>query len=218
MILTLASSKGGPGKTLISALLLGTLANAGVRPAAVDTDPTGALSRWAKHHYEGPPFRIHHQVEETPLTDLLAELEREHPLVIVDTAGFGNRSAAMAITASDAVLVPLVPGEADVSEAVRTLAFVASIARASRRTIPARVVLNRVRSTTLSRHIASEVDRLGLPRAQCTLSELVAYAEQTYSGRLPVGERAEAEVAMLIDELTMLGFLPTPPLRESAAA
>ena len=38
-------------------------------------------------------------------------------LVLVDTAGFGSRAAAVAMTSADAVLVPCLSGEADLHEA-----------------------------------------------------------------------------------------------------
>jgi Mrp family chromosome partitioning ATPase len=46
-ILTIASSKGGPGKTTMAELIVGTLASQGINVIALDADPTGGLSRWA---------------------------------------------------------------------------------------------------------------------------------------------------------------------------
>ena len=51
-ILTIASSKGGPGKTTIAELIVGTLASEGVNVIALDADPTAGLSRWAARLYE----------------------------------------------------------------------------------------------------------------------------------------------------------------------
>jgi chromosome partitioning protein len=64
-------------------------------------------------------------------------------LVLVDTAGFGNLSANVAMTSADAVLVPALSGEADITEAEKTIRLVARLARAARRDIAARVLLNR---------------------------------------------------------------------------
>ena len=71
-------------------------------------------------------------------------------VVVVDTAGFGNRAATVAMTAADCVLIPMVPGEGDITEATRTVELVAGVASAARRDIPSRVVLNRVRSSTVA--------------------------------------------------------------------
>jgi len=63
-ILTIASSKGGPGKTTMAELIVGSLASEGVKVIALDADPTGGLSRWAASLYEGPAFTCHHEADE----------------------------------------------------------------------------------------------------------------------------------------------------------
>ena len=96
----------------------------------------------------------------TKLADLLPPLAERHVALVVDTAGFGNQAATVAAAAADLVLLAVAPGEADVIEAQRTVTFVAGLARSTRRTIPVRVIVNRVRrNTTLARHVAAETRR-----------------------------------------------------------
>ena len=174
---------------------------------ALDADPTAGLSRWAGRIYEGPAFTCHHEAEDARLAHLIHRCAQEAQVVVVDTAGFGNRAATVAMTAADGVLVPMVPGEGDVTEAARTIELVAGVASAARRDIPARVMLNRVRSsTTLSKHAATEA--ASLPKLKASLSDLVAYGEMGFSGKMPTG-KAATEVAALITELRSLGWLPT---------
>ena len=160
-IITIASSKGGPGKTTLTELLVGSLASDGVNVAALDADPTGGLSRWASRLYEGPPFTCHHEADEARLAHLIHRVAQEAEVVLVDTAGFGNRAATVAMTAADAVLIPMVPGEGDVTEAARTVELVAGVASAARRDIPSRVVLNRVRFDRLRNMPSSKMPRNG---------------------------------------------------------
>lgn len=205
-IITIASSKGGPGKTTLAQLIVGTLAGEGGAVAALDADPTGGLARWARRLYEGPAFECHHEAEDARLAHLIHRVAREAEVVVVDTAGFGNRAATVAMTAADAVLVPMVPGEGDVTEAARTLELVSGVASAARREIPARVVLNRVKpATALTKHAQAEAATL--PRLASVLSDLVAYGEMGFSGRMPTG-KAGGEVAALVAELRALGWLP----------
>ena len=206
-ILTIASSKGGPGKTTLAELIVGCLAGEGLNVAALDADPTGGLSRWAARLYEGPAFTCHHEADEARLAHLIHRVAQETDVVVVDTAGFGNRAATVAMTAADAVLIPMVPGEGDVTEAARTVELVAGVASAARREIPSRVLLNRVRSTALFRHAAAEAGPL--PKLEAGLSDLVAYGEMGFSGRMPTG-KAGAEASSLIAELRAIGFLPRP--------
>ena len=211
-IITIASSKGGPGKTTLAQLIVGTLADEGVSVAALDADPTGGLSRWASRLYEGPAFACHHEAEDARLAHLIHRVAQEVEVVVVDTAGFGNRAATVAMTAADAVLIPMVPGEADITEAARTLELVAGVSTAARRAIPARVVLNRVRSATaLSKHALAEA--ASLPKLEASLSDLVAYGEMGFSGRMPVG-KAGLELAALIAELRNLGWLPDAGVKQ----
>jgi chromosome partitioning protein len=212
-IIALASSKGGPGKTTLAQILLASLAAEGIDVAAIDADPTGALSRWAKATYEGPVFASHHETDETQLAHLVSRLGQQHAVVVVDTAGFGNQAAAVAMTAADLVLIPMLPGEADVTEAERTVQRVQGLATASRREIATRVVLNRMQETNLSRHAATEAARL--PRLQASLSSLTPYGEIGFSGHLPAKGKPAAEIAALMAELRAGGWLP-PATRTAA--
>ena len=207
-VLTIASSKGGPGKTTVAMMLAGRLAAEGVKVVAVDADPTMALSRWARNAYEGPAFAALAETDETQLAHLIDAQTRTADLVLVDTAGFGNRAAAVAMTSADAVLIPTLSGEADITEAEKTVRLVAGLARAARRDIPARVLLNRVKRTQLARHAAREIERATLPLLTATLGDLVAYGEMTFSGRVPDQGAAGEELTRLIAELRTIGWIP----------
>jgi chromosome partitioning protein len=208
-VLTIASSKGGPGKTTVAMLLAGALAAEGGEVLVLDADPTQALSRWAKNAYEGPPIETVAEVDETQLAHIINKRAETAPVVIVDTAGFGNRAATVAMTSADAIIVPSLAGEADVTEAEKTIRLAGGLARAARRDIPARVLLNRVKRTQLARHASQEMISAGLPRIEATLSDLVIYGEMSYSGRIPTNGAAAAEIAALVAELRSLGWLPS---------
>jgi len=216
-VLTVASSKGGPGKTTLCQLLAGSLADE-LQLVLLDADPSQALSRWAKSAYEGAPFESVAEPDEERLAHLIAAKADTADLVIVDTAGFGNRAASVAMTSADAVLIPTLSGEADVTEAEKTMRLVQGLARAARREIPARVLLNRVRKTTLARHAAGEVTAAGLAQCTASLSDLVAYGEMTYSGRVPTTGPAGAEVLALVAELRELGWVPARTTIRKAVA
>lgn len=207
-VLTIASSKGGPGKTTVAMLLAGSLAAAGRRVVALDADPTQAFSRWAASAYEGAAFETHAEIDEARLAHLIDRAAGEADVVIVDTAGFGNRAAAVAMTSADAIIVPTLSGEADVTEAEKTIRLAEGLARAARRDIPAAVLLNKVRRTQLTKHAMAEIAAAGLPRLEATLSDLVAYGELSYSGRMPVSGPAVLEIAGLLAELREKGWIP----------
>jgi chromosome partitioning protein len=127
----------------------------------------------------------------------------------VDTAGFGNRAALLAIAAADAVLVPCTPSRADVEQTAKTLQLIEGAARAARRPIPARVIPSRVKSVTaVSKHTLAELDAAALPRTSTGIGDRVAFAEMTFSGRVPAAGDAGQEIAGLITELRSLGWVP----------
>jgi chromosome partitioning protein len=216
-VLVIASSKGGPGKTTLASLIVGSLVAEGLPVVAIDADPTGGLHRWATKAYEGPPFECHAEADEERLAHLIGSMVEKAALVLVDTAGFGNRAATVAMTSADAVLVPMLPGEGDVTEAERTVRLAGALSTAARREIPVRVVMNRQRdNTALSRHAAAEAATL--PRLKTTISDLVAFGEMTFTGRVPAGGKAGAETGALLRELRGLGWLPEAQAPSSKTA
>jgi chromosome partitioning protein len=161
-VLTVASTKGGAGKTTIVMALAGTLAAEGLRIAVVDADPNRACASWAEGAYEGSPVAVRAEADEARLAEARDELAPGADLVLVDTAGFGNRAALLAM--ADAVLVPCTPSRADVEQATKTLQLVEGAARAARRAIPARVVPSRLKhATAVSRHAMAELDAAAFP-------------------------------------------------------
>ena len=217
-VLTVTSTKGGAGKTTIVMALAGTLAAEGLRVAVVDADPNRTYASWAEGVYEGPPVAIRAEADEARLADAIDEVAPEADLVLVDTAGFGNRAALLAMAAADAVLVPCTPSRADVEQAAKTLQLLDGTARAARRTIPARVVPSRLKhATAVSRHAVAELDAATLPRTAAGIGDRVAFAEMTFSGRVPAGGDAGQEVVALVEELRGLGWVPAKPRKRLAA-
>lgn len=207
-ILTLASSKGGCGKSTISMLLAGTLAAEGASMVVFDADARPGLSRWALHTYEGPAFEVVAEVDEKRLAHAIRAAAERVDLVLVDTAGFGNRSGAVAVASADVVIVPTQLAEADIHEAQETVGMASALAAAARRDIPSRIIVNRVTRTVLYRHALTQIDAAGLIRLDATLADRTVYGEMTHSGRVPSSGPAGAEVRALVAELRTQGWLP----------
>ena len=211
-VLTIASGKGGVGKTLAALSLAAAMAAEGIDVALLDADPNRGAHRWATGTYGGePPLPTYAEADTERLANLVPELADRHAVLIADTAGFGNRSTVICIGAADAVLVPASPGEGDIIEAQKMVAFVQGTAKTIRRNIQVRVLANRIRrGTTLSRHLLSQIDALTLPRLTTTLSEAVAYGELGFAPALPMTGQAAQEIAALLAELRALEWLPRP--------
>jgi chromosome partitioning protein len=209
-VLTLASGKGGVGKTLVAISLGAALAAEGVDAALLDADPNRGAYRWATETYAGGnPLSAYAEADTERLAGLVPQLAERHAVLIADTAGFGNRSTVICIGAADGVLVPATPGEGDIVEAQKMVAFVQATAKTIRREIGARVIANRIRrGTTLSRHLLTQIAALELPMLTVTLSEAVAYGELGFLPALPATGQAAQEISALVAELRALEWLP----------
>jgi chromosome partitioning protein len=65
-----------------------------------------------------------------------------------------------------------------------------------------------VKRTQLARHATAEIEAAGLPLLSTALSDLVAYGEMSFSGRIPDQGAAGQELARLVAELRALGWVP----------
>lgn len=207
-VLTIAASKGGAGKTTVARALAARLAAEAVDFVVVDADPTEALSRWSGTIYEGPAFPHQAETDEVKLAKLIYTLAEKHPLVLVDTPGFANKAAAVAIGSADFVLIPTKASEPDLQEAVTTADKVHALALQGRRKIPARVICNGVRKTDVQAHALKQIQEAGLEILDASLGHRAAYETITHSGRTPTAGPAWKEITALVDELRALGWVP----------
>jgi len=171
---------------------------------------TQAYVSWSEGAYEGPPITVRAEADEARLAEAIDQLSADVDLVLVDTAGFGNRAALLGMAAADAVLIPCTPSRADIEQAAKTLQLAEGAARAARRSIPAKVVPSRLKGTTaVARHALAELQEIGLPRTKASIADRVAFSEMTFSGRIPTTGDAGAEIAAVIAELRELGWVPS---------
>ncbi|WP_068173746.1 ParA family protein [Neokomagataea thailandica] len=207
-ILTIASFKGGPGKTTLCQIIATKCAADGLTVSVIDADPTKAMSDWHTNTYEGIPFTCISETSERSIADLALSLDEKSDLVLIDTAGFGNLAGAVAMTVADQILVPLTAGAADLNQAEETIKQAKGLAAAARRKIEVRAIMNRLSRTNLTKHAEQELKEAGIPTLSSTISHRTAFGEISYSGTLPSKGPAADEVTSLINELKEIGWVP----------
>jgi len=205
-VITVASSKGGVGKTLVCQILAARLAP---HVVAIDADPNRTLYEWRHQVYEGEPFECRAEPDAGRLAHLIHDLADTSPLLLIDTAGFGNQAAIAAMASADVILVPTTTSRADVVETGKTVQLAQGLAKAARRDVPIRVLGNRIKRALVARHALSELDDAGLPRLASTLSDVVGYIELTHNGKLPAANPAAAEIVAFVHELQALDWVPS---------
>lgn len=203
-IITIATTKGGTGKTTIARLLLGHAAQRGYKAGAVDADLNHSLADWAQRRAT-VPITVMAEVDETKLVPAVMALQEAHDFIVIDTAGASTQATVFAIGCADLVLVPLRMSDADVMEAVKTMKLVESTAMMMGKPIPARAVLSGHRPrTSIAEHVEKHCAAAKLPMLRTKITELVAFPEMTFSGDVPTNGLAGYLVGALFDEVLEL--------------
>jgi chromosome partitioning protein len=207
-IITIATTKGGAGKTSLARLILGRTAMAGFKAAAVDADLNHTLTDWvstvARH-----PIAVRHELDETKIVPVVTELHDANDVVVVDTAGAASQATIFAIGCADLVLVPVSPSSADIVEGIKTMNLIRSAGQMLRREVPARVVLTAVQpGTNIAEHVEKEVAKANLPVLRTRLHRLVAFQEMSFTGIAPTTGLAGVQTSNFLDDLEALGGLP----------
>ncbi len=208
-IITIATTKGGAGKTTLARLILARKSSEGFKVAAVDSDFNHTLTDWLSTAAKRYAIPVRHELDETKIVPLITELDQQHDVVIVDTAGAPTQATIFAIGCADLVLAPLQPSSADVVEAIKTVNLIRSASQMLRREILARVVLCGFRpGTNIAEHIEKEAVKANLPVMTARLNHAVALQEMSFTGVPPTIGPAGSQATAFLDEIAGLGALP----------
>ncbi len=207
-IITLATTKGGAGKTTVAQMIIGAVGHQGYSVGVVDCDPNGTLSSWVADCSK-LDIDCRHVQDDTQIVTEARKLERKNDLVVIDTGGFHSQATIFSVGAADLVLIPVQLSNGDVIEEVKTARIVKSAGDMSNREIPARVIYtDYTPKTNIAKQVRKKVKKQGLECLDTRLHHLVAFKELTFNGKIPKKGTAGAQGQLLVQELADLGFLP----------
>ena len=202
-IITVATLKGGSGKSTVASCLAVYWHLDGRRPTIIDADPQRSIARLAARERAlgGVPV-----VEDT--TEYAWKTARSLAAaggpVIIDTPGFRSVTTLACIATTDFLLLPVKPSPFDVDRMLDTLDVLVS-GVSGQRPLFRCLLTQTTRDSVIARHIRSELAEAGLPVLESEMTNRVVYPEAALWGATPtLIERAgpaARDIAAIADEV-----------------
>jgi chromosome partitioning protein len=206
-VVSIASAKGGVGKSTL-ALLLGTeFALDGYRVALLDCDLNQHATAFGLKA-KLPGITVVPDVDEKEVLAALRAAEADNDLVLVDLPGGSSTLTLKALQRSHLVLVPTQPSLPDVRDAVKTIAQIDDAEELARTPIARAVVWTRFLpgfESRVARHVRQSLEGQGVPILKTALMERAAFRAIHLTGQAPRQEEpagaAAANVTALMQEV-----------------
>ncbi len=207
-VITLATSKGGAGKSTLARNIAAHWLNVGMRVAVIDADPQGSIIK--RHDPNGLLSKLVVIAQPEEIVDsTINELKTDYDYIIVDTGGFRNRTTVKALISTDLAIIPLKPSADDVAGALETHNLIKEINKTPERlSNPIRykmIITMSQQGTVIARHVRSELEQIGYLELKAEMYHRVAYPEAAIKGLSPCitdPEGAAArDIAQIISEV-----------------
>lgn len=211
-ILTIASSKGGTGKTTLAQFLAANLARRGYQITVVDAVAGTAFAEWHKNAYEGAPLKCVSEGRPDEVIDVAQTYAEQADIVLIDSPGFQQSTSMSAISTADFVLIPVMPDRGSLREAIRTTSHVERLSKKARRYLPFRLVGSAWRQGGQIERITLDFLAIkNLPILTRTVPRRAAYGAASFTGKMPISGKPGLEADQFINELIDLGAIPAAP-------
>lgn len=219
-VIILANSKGGCGKSLISAMasselssrMSSSLPSRQFRVLICDADPQGTSTAWSKASPSGanPSLAVlNFSAYEEKIHREIQKQLYNYDFIVVDCASsLFSLATQSALLVSDLAVIPLPtsPGDLWATFGVKKLIAIAQTINPSLKAV---ILPNRVVRTSLSKVIMSELENFGIPLMKSRICNRIAYQEAVIAGVsvADLGRDAKPaadEVRALTDEILEL--------------
>jgi len=202
-IITVATMKGGSGKSTVASCLAVYWHLRGRRPTLIDADPQRSIMRLAaRERALGGVSVVEDASEDASKT--ARHLASTGGLVIIDTPGFRSKTTLDCLAAADFLLVPVKPSPFDVDRMLDTLSILTDRGEGPQPLFRC-LLTQTTRDSVIARHIRAELAGAGLPVLQNEMTNRVGYPEASLWGATPslISWKGPAarEIAAIADEL-----------------
>jgi len=202
-IITVATMKGGSGKSTVASCLAVHWQRAGRRPTIIDADPQRSIARLAARERALGGVPVVEDTSEYAWKTARRLTEQGSP-VIIDTPGFRSVTTLACVATTDFVLVPVKPSPFDVDRMLDTLDILLNGVNGQRPVFRC-VLTQTTRDSVIAKHIRSELAEAGLPVLESEMTNRVIYPESALWGATPTliesAGAAAREIAAIADEV-----------------
>lgn len=202
-IITVATMKGGSGKSTVASCLAVHWHLQGRQPTLIDADPQRSIARLAVRERGLGGVPVIEDASESAWKTARGLAGGGGP-VIIDTPGFRSETTLACLAASDFVLVPVKPSPFDVDRMLDTLSLLTNSASGWRPTFRC-LLCQTTRDSVIAKHIRTELAEAGFPLLESEMTNRVGYAEAALWGATPSlidkNGPAAREIAAIADEV-----------------
>ena len=201
-IITVATMKGGSGKSTVASCLAVHWQLQGRRVTIIDADPQRSIARLAARERALGGVQV---VEDASrdASNTARRLAADGP-IIIDTPGFRSETTLACLEAADFVLVPVKPSPFDVDRMLDTLNVLIN-GVSGRRPVFRCVLTQTTRDSIIAKHIRAELAEAGFPLLASEMTNRVVYPEAALWGATPslIDSRGSAarDIAAIADEV-----------------
>ena len=182
-IITVATMKGGSGKSTVASCLAVHWHLQGRRPTVIDADPQRSIARLAARDRALGGVPVVEDATEQAWQTARRVAAGGGP-VIIDTPGFRSEATMACLAATDFLLVPVKPSPFDVDRMLDTLNLLIN-GVSGWRPIFRCVLTQTTRDSVIAKHIRAELAEAGFPLLESEMTNRVVYAESALWGATP---------------------------------
>jgi chromosome partitioning protein len=202
-IITVATMKGGSGKSTIASCLAVHWHVSGRHTTIVDADPQRSIARLASRERALGGVPVVEDASEDAWKTAHGLAGAGGP-IIIDTPGFRSLATLACIAAADFLLVPVKASPLDIDRMLDTLNSLIEGVGGHRPTFRC-VLTQTTRDSVIAKHIRSELIEAGFPVLRSEMTNRVAYPEAALWGATPTlidktGAAAQ-DIAAIADEV-----------------
>lgn len=205
--ISIASAKGGCGKTTV-AILIGTyLSQSGYEVTLLDCDINQHATAFGeKANLEN--FHVKPSIDEFNILSSLRDAEKVSDVVFIDLPGGSSTLALKALQRSNYVLVPCQTSLPDVKDAMKTIAQIDDAEDLARVKIAYSLIWTRIFpgfESKSAKHVRTSIEKQNIPLFKNGIVERAAFREIHLTGQIPhqkdPDSKASLDVANISNEL-----------------